>query len=181
MIFFLKVSERVKLATTDPAARASLSRVISFKKQFLNQFGTLAERDIGTLMLESLRNFLIDLAQEEPGLFGELIFIMGTTRPEFCLSIIEVAHPLRLNDELFHMCSETAGGCELVSRFFCLDAEHDIMRPIMQGSVLTKTPDGRKLYQLYQYENNAATKLAREAVKTLERSLEPEVVQARAH
>ena len=49
------------------------------------------------------------------------------------------------------------------------------MRPMLQGSVLTKSPEGRKLYQLFEYENNAGTKLAREAVRTLERTLEADV------
>merc|ERR1711892_85859 len=172
-----EVCERVKMNTTEAGARVYLSRVIKFKKDFLNQFGTLTEKDIGSLMLDSLRNFIIDLSRHEPSLFGELLFVIGTTRPEFFLTMIKTNHEMRLNDELFHMCSETASGCELVAKFFCLESDHSLMRPLLQGSILTKTPDGRRLYQLYQYENNAATKLAREAVKTLERTLEPDVEQ----
>ena len=76
---------------------------------------------------------------------------------------------------MFFMCAQTASGCELVSRFFCLESDHELMRPMLQGSVLTKSPEGRKLYQLFEYENNAGTKLAREAVRTLERTLEADV------
>jgi len=172
-----EVCERVKMNTTETGARVYLSRVIKFKRDFLNQFGTLTEKDIGSLMLDSLRNFIVDLSRHEPGLFGELLFVIGTTRPEFCLTMIKTNHEMRLNDELFHMCSETASGCELIAKFFCLESDHSLMRPLLQGSILQKTPDGRRLYQLYQYENNAATKLAREAVKTLERTLEPDVEQ----
>ena len=95
------------------------------------------------------------------------------------------------------MCAQTASGCELISKFFCLESDHELMRPMLQGSVLTKSAEGRKLYQLFEYENNAGTKwrcylvdiqyiplipsetpilkLAREAVRTLERTLEADV------
>ena len=161
-----EVCERVKMNTTEKSSRAYLTRIIKFKKDFMNQFGSLTEKDIGSLLLESLRNYLIDLSSAEPGLFGELMFVIGTTRPEFCLKMIKINHELRLNDELFYMCSETASGCELIAKFFCLESDqNDLLRPILQGNILSTSPDGRKLYQLYQYENNAATKLAREAVK----------------
>ena len=83
---------------------------------------------------------------------------------------------------MFFMCAQTASGCELISKFFCLESDHELMRPMLQGSVLTKSAEGRKLYQLFEYENiplipseTPILKLAREAVRTLERTLEADV------
>ena len=69
--------------------------------------------------------------------------------------------------------ADTAAGCELIARFFCLDENHQIIGPLLQGTILQESEEGRELYNLYKYENDAATRMAREAIITLEKTLEP--------
>ena len=61
----------------------------------------------------------------------------------------------------------------MIARFFCLDENHQIIGPLLQGTILQESEEGRELYNLYKYENDAATRMAREAIITLEKTLEP--------
>ena len=96
-----EVCEQMRMKTTDAESREYLASIIKLKNSFLKSFGTLTARDVNMVSLERLRAFLINVAMKDPGLFGELMLIIGTTRPEFCGNIIEMNHYMKLNDELF--------------------------------------------------------------------------------
>ena len=91
----------MRMKTTDAESREYLASIIKLKNAFLKSFGTLTARDVNMVSLERLRAFLINVAMKDPALFGELMLIIGTTRPEFCGNIIEMNHYMKLNDELF--------------------------------------------------------------------------------
>ena len=93
----------MRMKTTDAESREYLASIIKLKNAFLKSFGTLTARDVNMVSLERLRAFLINIAMRDPALFGELMLIIGTTRPEFCGNIIEMNHYMKLNDELFDL------------------------------------------------------------------------------
>ena len=66
------------------------------------------------------------------------------------LTLVILIQPKIDNNKTF-LVADTAAGCELIAKFFCLDENHQIIGPLLQGTILQESAEGRELYHLYKY------------------------------